>query len=94
MPPLANPNLEPVPDFRTAEFEIICNGLHMAYNETEDQVVECLIAAWQAARANRIAAWEAHVEEEARIAEEAECEHQQQQELEERTGVVLVEIDQ
>ena len=94
MPPLANPNLEPVPDFRTAEFEIICNGLRMAYNETEDQVVERLIAAWQAARANRIAAWEAHVEEEARIAEEAECEHQQQQELEERTAVVLVEIDQ
>ncbi|KAF8123258.1 hypothetical protein EV363DRAFT_1404015 [Boletus edulis] len=74
---MADPNLEELPNYRGDEFAVIRKGLRLGYGENDDQVIERLIAAWQADRATRSAAWN-----ERREAEEAEMERRLQ--LEER----------
>lgn len=89
---MADPNLEEVPNYRGQEFAIIRDGLRIAYNENDDQVVECLIAAWQAERETRIAAWNAQREDEARLAQEMERERRLQQEEEDRAANEQAEL--
>ncbi|KIJ11614.1 hypothetical protein PAXINDRAFT_15523 [Paxillus involutus ATCC 200175] len=56
---------------------------HSGYLENDQQVIEHLLAAWKADRANKIAAWNAQKEVEARAAEEAEEVRRQWEEEEE-----------
>ncbi|KIK80158.1 hypothetical protein PAXRUDRAFT_15938 [Paxillus rubicundulus Ve08.2h10] len=80
---MADPNLEAPPNYASPEFEIICEGFRCGYHEDDQQATECLLAAWQADRMNRIAAWNMQKEVEARAAEEANQAHRLQEEEEE-----------
>ncbi|KAN0086069.1 hypothetical protein V8E55_007203 [Tylopilus felleus] len=84
---MADPNLEAMPNYRGDEFAIIRGGLRQGYNKNDDQVVEHLIAVWEAERNTRIAAWNAQREAKARQAAEAEQERRHQQEEEERAAI-------
>ncbi|KAF8835006.1 hypothetical protein BDN67DRAFT_868507, partial [Paxillus ammoniavirescens] len=64
--------LEAPPNYAGPEFDIIREGLRCGYNENDQQAIERLLAAWQADRATRIAAWDTQKEAEARAAAEAE----------------------
>ncbi|KIK74222.1 hypothetical protein PAXRUDRAFT_176373, partial [Paxillus rubicundulus Ve08.2h10] len=71
-PDTADPNLETAPNYAGPEFEIIREGLRHGYHKDDQQVIECLLAAWQADRTSRIAVWNARKEADAHAAEEAE----------------------
>ncbi|KAG9318638.1 hypothetical protein JVU11DRAFT_731 [Chiua virens] len=78
-----DPNLEAMPNYRGQEFSIIRQGLRNGFQETDDQVVARLIAAWESDRDARVAAWNAQREAEDRAAEDLERERRFIQEQEE-----------
>lgn len=91
---MVDPNLEDVPNYAGAEFDLIRAGLRAGYVENDEQVIERLVAAWQANRALRINAWNARREAEARLAEEAKQEHCWLAEEEERAAIAEAEREQ
>ncbi|KAN0097886.1 hypothetical protein V8E55_002332 [Tylopilus felleus] len=88
---MADPNLEELPDFHTADYDIVHQGLRMAYNKNDNQAVERLTAAWQTEKDVRIEAWNARQEEEARLEEEANHERQHMREQEEHAAAEEIE---
>ncbi|KIJ16181.1 hypothetical protein PAXINDRAFT_75990, partial [Paxillus involutus ATCC 200175] len=69
---MADPNLEAAPNYAGPEFDISHEGLKRGYHENDQQVIEHLLAAWQADRAIRIVTWNMQKEVEARAAAEVE----------------------
>ncbi|KIK81459.1 hypothetical protein PAXRUDRAFT_15231 [Paxillus rubicundulus Ve08.2h10] len=69
---MADPNLKAPPNYTGPEFDIIREGLRRRYDKSDQQAIECLLAAWQADRATRIVAWNVQREVEARTAAEVE----------------------
>lgn len=91
---MADPALEQVPDFAGPDYNVIRQGLAAGYQENEQQAVERLIAAWQAGKNTRVAAWNARREAENRAAEEEEEERRRQEEDQERIARELAEAEQ
>ncbi|KIK84529.1 hypothetical protein PAXRUDRAFT_79425, partial [Paxillus rubicundulus Ve08.2h10] len=69
---MEDPSLEEVPNYANPEFDVIREGLRHGYHENDQQAIKHLVAAWQANRETRIAAWIAQKEADLRMAEEAE----------------------
>ena len=74
---MADPRLEQPPDYANGDFAIIREGLRIGYTEDDQQVVQRLLAAWEADRTRRAEAWTTAQEAVALAAEEAdqECRH-------------------
>ncbi|KAF8834212.1 hypothetical protein BDN67DRAFT_915403 [Paxillus ammoniavirescens] len=91
---MADPNLKTPPNYTSPEFKIICEGLRCGYHENDQQATKCLLATWQADIMNRIAAWNAQKEVEARAAEAADQAHRLREEEEEMLANEEVERKQ
>ncbi|KIK74511.1 hypothetical protein PAXRUDRAFT_19803 [Paxillus rubicundulus Ve08.2h10] len=81
---MADPNLEAAPNYTGPEFKIVHEGLRLGYHENDQQAIEHLLAAWQANRTTRIAAWNAQQEAAAcadRGVEEARSAHEEEEEI-------------
>ena len=71
---MADLRLEQPPDYTNGDFAIIHKGLRIGYTEDDQQVVQRLLAAWEADQTRRAEAWTAAQEAVALAAEEADQE--------------------
>ena len=85
---MADPRLEQPPDYANGDFAIIREGLRIGYAEDDQQVVQRLLAAWEADRTRRAEAWTAAQEAVALAAEEAD---QERRRLEDEAERLVVE---
>lgn len=68
----ANPSLEVCPDFTTDAYANICQDIHRATGETQENIINRLTESWTAGHNQRVAEWNQQREREA--ADEAEAE--------------------
>jgi len=81
---MADPNLKVAPDFASPEFDVICQGLRLGYQENDQEVIEWLATAWEANKAARIAAWNLQRAADTRAAQQAKQARREQEEEDER----------
>ena len=84
---MADLRLEQPPDYANGDFAIIREGLRIGYAEDDQQVVQRLLAAWEADWTRRAEAWTAAQEAVALAAEEADQERRRLEDEAERLAV-------